>query len=100
MSCAEDGRAENMGVEKVQWGQHLVGLEQNSCKEQYLLKVIEWEKKDSQEVLPREPPSETVNDPVFTHCWITLTLIMFLKVQLVILANGSWRYSEIQYKDK
>lgn len=41
MSCAEDGRAENRGAEKVRWGQHLVGLEQNLCMEQYLLKAIE-----------------------------------------------------------
>lgn len=41
MSCAEDGRAENRGAEKVRWGQHLVGLEQILCMEQYLLKAIE-----------------------------------------------------------
>lgn len=34
MSCAEDGRAQNRGAKKVQWGQHLVGLEQNLCMEQ------------------------------------------------------------------
>lgn len=78
MSCAEDGRAENMGVEKVRWGQHLVGLEQNSCMEQCFAQGNR--KKDSQEVLPREPPSEPGNDPAFFHCRIILTLMMFLKV--------------------
>lgn len=37
MSCAEDGRVQNRGAEKVQWGQHLVGLEQNLCVEQAVL---------------------------------------------------------------
>lgn len=37
MSCAGDGQAQNRGAKNVQWGQHLVGLEQNMCMEQALL---------------------------------------------------------------